>query len=286
MFITNYVRYLRNLFEDLLITSPYFGKSPVIRTSKDLFAADIEQLKSQGYCHVKNLLTESELVEIAATLSDLVKRNDGLFWNDSVKYFVFDRPLSIHPALTKITKNPYLLDLVEGYFNRKSYLADADMRRVLPVDMKEMMASQGYSSSNWHRDTRGRQLKLMVYLSDVCVGDSNFSFIPKTHKGKYLRKMSYLESRFSDDQINDSNFEKINWYGSAGDAYLFDTNLIHRLCRNKEARIRDSFTLYFTPGQELRFLDIDKLYMQFVDNEIVSSPKSKIFRARKKYKFN
>lgn len=286
MIIIDYLRHLRNLAEDLFFTSPYFGKKPSIRTSKNLIESDLEQLKNLGYCRINNLLTDSELDEIKTTIGNLVKKKEGLSWKDSMKYFTFNRPLSVHPALTKITKNPYLLDLVEGYFNRKAYLADADMRRVFPVDIKKIIDNHKYSSSNWHRDIRGRQLKLMIYLSDVEIGDSNFSFIPKSHIGFYIRKKNFYDSRFYDEELNTSNFEKMNWYGKAGEAYLFDTNLIHKLCRNKKARIRDSFTLYFTPGQELRFLNIDQAFSQYVDTDVISSPNNKIFRSRKKYEFN
>ena len=56
------------------------------------------------------------------------------------------------------------------------------------------------------------------------------------------------------------NYET-KWTGKAGEMMMFDTNIIHRLNRRQGAKIRDTITLYFTPGQALRkiFLDNDKI---------------------------
>ena len=39
---------------------------------------------------------------------------------------------------------------------------------------------------------------------------------------------------------------------------LFDTNLVHRLTRRANARVRDTVTFYYTPGQSLYKLDYDR----------------------------
>ena len=39
--------------------------------------------------------------------------------------------------------------------------------------------------------------------------------------------------------------------GNKGDAMLFNTNITHRLNRKQNARIRDTITIYFTPGQHI-----------------------------------
>jgi len=161
------------------------------------------------------------------------------------------------------------------------------MRRVMPAKDENIFSNIGYSSSSWHRDTRGRQLKMMVYLSDVGEKDSCFSFLPKTHSGNYPRKNTYMESRFSDDSVEKMGIERIDWLGKAGEAYLFDTNLIHRLCRKPEAKLRDSFTCYFTPGQELRDLDFSDLQVQDFPPEksrVFGNPTNRLLRSRISYK--
>jgi hypothetical protein len=49
----------------------------------------------------------------------------------------------------------------------------------------------------------------------------------------------------------------VECYGAAGTTLVFDTNCAHRLRRKPTARVRDSVTFYYTPGQELRALDVD-----------------------------
>ena len=112
------------------------------------------------------------------------------------------------------------------------------------------------SSSNWHRDARGRQLKMMIYLTDVTEEDSNFSLLPTTHHGNYARKSTYQESRFSDAEVKDMSISPQEWLGNAGDAQLFDTNLIHRLRRKLNSAVRDTVTFYYTPGQAMTRLDM------------------------------
>ena len=57
----------------------------------------------------------------------------------------------------------------------------------------------GLSNSDWHKDVRGKQLKLMIYLTNVTSKDSYFSFFPKTHSKKTF---DFKLSRFSKDQVN------------------------------------------------------------------------------------
>jgi hypothetical protein len=276
---------LRNFIEDTILTSPYFGESPLLRSDNPLISANLKCLKKNGYCSVGKLLSEDELFQIRNKITSLSKNSKVANFNKAVNYIQFNKPLLIHPAFTKIATNPYILDLVEGYFNRKSYLADVDARRIYAFDLNEIEKRIGYSSSNWHRDTRGRQLKLMIYLTDVNSNDSNFSFIPKTHIPfiplPFIHRSKYRVSRFSDNDKLEN--ESLEWLGKAGHAYLFDTNLIHRLRRKKTASVRDSFTFYFTPGQELRHLDLDLALPELNKNKIFSEPENILFRPRIKY---
>jgi len=169
-----------------------------------------------------------------------------------VQYARVVNPLRLHAKLLELAVHPLALAVAEAYFRRQPYLADVDLRRVEAVSMAEL-GPQHVSSSNWHRDTRGRQLKLMVYLSDVSAGDSNFSLIPGSHRGQHVRKGTYMESRLQDSEVGE--LQTLEWYGAAGEAMLFDTNVIHRLRRKAGASVRDSVTYYYTPGQSLFALD-------------------------------
>ena len=272
---------IRNLIEDILLTSTFFGKKPELRSFNSCLSQDLSQLKKYGFCPIKNLITTDEISEIKKKISSFSMSNQLNRMNE-VKYVSFNTPFLIHPVLTRLASNPYVLDLVESYFNRESFVSDCDMRRIYPCETEEIMKLTGYSSSNWHRDSRGRQLKLMVYFTDVGPKDSNFAFFPGSHKFAYLRGI-FNRRRFSDNEMNDGGLVPIEWMGKAGEAYLFDTNLIHRLRRKKSANVRDSFTVYYTPGQELRYLELDEKLKEGTLNRVFQEPKSFYLRPRMRY---
>src|SRR2546430_909155 len=115
----------------------------------------------------------------------------------------------------------------------------------------------GYTSSHWHRDVRGRQVKIMIYLTDVTETDSNFTFLPGTHAGHHIRPRRFETSRFSDAWVEASGIAPVECYGLAGTTMVFDTNPIHRLRRKPGGTVRDSVTFYYTPGQQARELGIE-----------------------------
>ena len=43
--------------------------------------------------------------------------------------------------------------------------SDVDIRRVLPANYRDIH-SKGKSNSDWHKDIRGKQIKIMIYLTD------------------------------------------------------------------------------------------------------------------------
>lgn len=171
-------------------------------------------------------------------------------------------PLRLHPEMLALATDRFLCGVVERYLRRRVVLADVDMRRVPPTDMAEIdqrgdPKRRGYTSSHWHRDIRGRQVKIMVYLTDVTETDSNFAFLPGTHKGHSVRPRRGETSRISDAWVDASGIRPVECYGPAGTAMVFDTNFVHRLRRKPGATIRDSVTFYYTPGQETRALGVE-----------------------------
>lgn len=250
----------RVLIEDAVLTAPVPGYTPRFAGDEGELAQGVAELRSRGYTSAGRLVGPDELTRLRGLIDAAVggERPDlQVEWNERVKYWRLTNPLRLDALLVRLAVHPPAIALVERYFGRQPYLSDVDMRRVPPVTMAEI-EKQGYSSSNWHRDTRGRQLKLMIYLSDVEEVDSNFALLPGTHAGAHRRKKGYDESRLSDAEVREMAAEPMEWYGMAGEAMLFDTNVIHRLRRKGTARVRDSVTFYYTPGQALSRLDMDK----------------------------
>jgi ectoine hydroxylase-related dioxygenase (phytanoyl-CoA dioxygenase family) len=255
MGLREFVARSRVLVEDIVLTSPRRNfKSRLAAAAQDV-RRQVEELEQAGFTALGSVLSQPELLEIRQAIdAALEKRRPDItvMWNAKVQYTRIMNPLRLHARLLELAVHPLVLAIAERYFRRQPYLSDVDLRRVDAVSM-EALGPEHVSSSNWHRDMRGRQLKLMAYLSDVTERDSNFSLIPASHRGKHLRKKTYMESRFRDREVE--NRPTFEWYGAAGDAMLFDTNVIHRLRRKAGARVRDSITYYYTPGQSLFALD-------------------------------
>ena len=135
-----------------------------------------------------------------------------------------------------------MINLISNYFkSKKISISDIDIRRVLPKSEVDI-ADFDNSNNNWHKDIRGKQLKLMIYLSDVCESDSYFSIIKNT---SISRTYNFKKSRIEKKDI-DMNKQK-KFLANKGESFLFDTNLIHKLNRNNKAKVRDTLTIYFKP---------------------------------------
>lgn len=251
---------LHTWVEDRVLTAPSGAFRPGLwGCDAQTVAQKTAELKRTGCTSLGSIIVGGDLAAISRRIDDAVAGRLPAVraqWSEKVAYWRVLSPLRLHPALLAAAAHPMSLAVCEAYLRRPCYLADVDVRRIMPVRMHEL-ESRGYSSSNWHRDNRGRQLKVMVYLSDVGSDDSCFSLLPSTHAGHGRRKMNYMETRVTDAEADSMGIAPQDWLGRAGEAMLFDTNLVHRLRRKPTAGIRDSITYYYTPGQSLFPLDCD-----------------------------
>jgi hypothetical protein len=218
--------------------------------------AIIDRLKVDGVATIPNFWSANEIARIHlaldrhlnATISDLFT------FSPSNHYYSSRQPLAICEELAFGGIDPDVLNIIGGYLRRTPFLSESDFRRVLPMDVaehenKNAKFAQGYSSSHWHHDVHGREIKVLVYLSDVGPGDQNFAFCRGSHKG--FRSVKYDKSRFSDERVAEMGHDIVECYGTAGTALIFDSNGIHRL-RRSNTRVRDCVTYYYRPNRMLR----------------------------------
>jgi len=244
----------RVILTDLVLTAPnpFFRATSFLRENKaKLHAQEISRI---GYTSMGQFLNPEQVRELRDLMDQAIDgKIEGVIceWNEDVKYHVILRPFKMHSSLLRLALDPRVLNIASEYFGRPAYLADVDMRRIQPADAKAVRAN---SSSGWHRDFRGRQIKIMIYLTDVDERDSNFAVLPDSHRGKHIR-WRMEESRISDQYVEKLSQKPLDWIGKAGEAMMFDTNTIHRLRRKITAKVRDTITFYYTPGQSLRHLE-------------------------------
>lgn len=172
------------------------------------------------------------------------------------QFFASIQPLAICPEFADAAADSDVLNLVSGYFRRTPFLSESDFRRVIPLDIREHERqnerfAKGYTSSHWHYDIRGRQIKVMIYLTDVGPDDQNFAYFPGTHEG--FKSIKYENTRFTDAAVEAWNVRSVECLGPAGTAIVFDTNGIHRL-RRRKTRPQDTVTFNYHPNRRSRFI--------------------------------
>ena len=240
----NYIQLLKKIYftkvELTTLPNPLRAKIFIDEDDKKNF----NHLKSEGFLNLGLIINKKECISVGNEINSNIEEKSANYI-EKQKIWKIDC-LDNYVELVKNILTPKIQRLITNYFQKSFFLADFDIRRVLPASHNEI-SDMGLSNSDWHKDVRGKQLKLMIYLSDVTSKDSYFSFFPKTHSKKTF---NFELSRFSKDQVNNLKEEKV--IGEAGTAVLFDTNLIHRLNRNPSSQNRDTITLNFTPGQFLK----------------------------------
>ena len=209
-------------------------------------------LPDDGLCRdgvtvYRRFVTPMETAAIRRSIPD-----EELTYQASGHFHYSLQPLSLHPLVPDLALSASRY--ASAYFQRDAFLSEADYRKILPLNLAQHERddpkfAKGYSPSHWHYDIRGRQIKAMLYLTDVGPGDQNFACIPGSHKG--WKSADYAKSRYTDGQVAAMGLPVREVYGRAGDIVIFNTNIIHRL-RRTESRERESITFNFHPGRMLR----------------------------------
>ena len=124
------------------------------------------------------------------------------------------------------------------------------------------------SYSGWHRDTLFRELKAIVYLSDVDKEDGAFEYLPGSLSlGKVLGDIKQVGLRYPERHMNDEQIERLVGSGRytpkiicapAGTLLLCNTGALHRrrACRGRSRySLTNSYfeTFNYTPERMARY---------------------------------
>lgn len=228
-------------------------RHPWTRLTAQRGAEAVRQLRTDGITFWPGFLPAAQVARVRQDLDAALTEPlaPGVDYRADQLYFASTQPLALSPVFAEAALDPDLLNIVSGYMRRTPFLSEADFRRVLPLDLAEhervnAKFAKGHSSSHWHHDMHGREVKVMIYLTDVAEGDQNFAYMTGSHGG--FRSTNYEKSRFNDAQVAAMGKPILECYGTAGTAVIFDTNGIHRLRRFK-TRLRDSVTFNYHPGR-------------------------------------
>ncbi|MGH8544120.1 MAG: hypothetical protein ACREX3_10935, partial [Gammaproteobacteria bacterium] len=146
--------------------------------------------------------------------------------------FVQADPIFMQPALDDL-----LLEIIAGYYRKPFTIGRASALRLLPTP------SQRYGSFQWHHDTRGRQVHLMVLLTAVSANGQRMRYLRRSHRHYYghYRGNTGLGSRFEADMVARRIAPELisEVVGPRGTVAIFDSNGLHSGTRN-ETEPRDA----------------------------------------------
>ena len=114
-----------------------------------------------------------------------------------------------------ILKNIGVISIIKRYLGNKIYCYDNSITT---------LGNQKCSNRSWqpHHDSKGRRIKIYIWLNEKNLNTHPLFYLRKTHKN-IINWNQYKETRFPN--IESNKFDKI--YGQKGSIIIFDTHGIH-----------------------------------------------------------
>ena len=114
-----------------------------------------------------------------------------------------------------ILNNIGVISIIKSYLGNKIYCYDNSIKT---------LGNQECSDSSWqpHHDSKGRRIKVYIWLDEKNLNTHPLYYLKKTHKN-IINWKKYEDTRFPEFDLN--KFDKI--YGEKGSIIIFDTHGIH-----------------------------------------------------------
>lgn len=197
------------------------------------FQSELEfKLRKNGFFTIDNFLSDEECASLIKIIDKNV--NKDFCWRDKydsdIRIFGIE---NIAPPFKKMFYKHDLYNIYKKYISRNT-LYETKMAAKMTFSKKNLGSGGG-----WHRDTVNvRQMKFILYLSDVTEDNGCFQYIPGSHKNnnkfesaKILRS-SIIPQRYSVEDV-DLIVKKLNLKvnsitGKKGTLLVVDTSGLHR----------------------------------------------------------
>lgn len=185
----------------------------------------INEIQNNGIYVYKNFVSDNQIKVLKSNFEKLLKQKKYV-WSDNQNS---DNRIFGIDILDPIFSDVFIDDCLNEIYSK--YISSTKRYSFVMANRLEFKKNNLGSGGGWHRDTFfSKQLKFILYLSDV--GDDNgpFEYLPKSHYKSH--KLKDIISRFQQKNIRryaDKNFNKVKKIiGKAGDLIIVDTSGIHR----------------------------------------------------------
>ncbi len=237
----------------------------------------VSELKRNGYCIVKNLLSTKEINEIKKSLlntlqyikpdkqKNLVKKYYQIKkFNPILKGNWFDI-ISLDIKVLQFLYSERITNIVKKYFNTKVLFSG---RRHLNVfdDANDKLLNPHQETHQIARDT----IVLWAPLYDTGKNKGGIAVYKDSHKNGYFKhereKIKTSDTRWTKTYNHvpksiSSKFEKLELEIKAGSALLFNSKILHCSYPTKKQNLRIVLTERYNPLQKIPFLRDPKASM-------------------------
>jgi ectoine hydroxylase-related dioxygenase (phytanoyl-CoA dioxygenase family) len=194
---------------------------------RDRILAEVEM---NGFTVIENYLSADECAAGIAEFEAAITRLP-----DFVRYDTDKRIFGLEhasPVAAKFLNDPQWLAMADAYAGEPNTPL-CIMANKIEYDGTDKLGSGG----EWHRDCFARELKAIVYLSDVGPDNGPFQIVATSHSSSAILAdmkagmLNALQNRLGDDAVrrvtasHPSRIRSIT--GKAGTAIVFDTSSIH-----------------------------------------------------------
>ncbi len=211
------------------------------------------RLDQDGIVVLPDLVPEDSLLAMqrafGARLKSLRSNNiDGYYKTEPFRHMV-DDVLVLDQGFVDLVLHPTVKAILNRYLGEKYELTEAKGWKSLPTKRD----FHGWHGDAWYDQRLAtqihREVKLAIYLTDVCSGA--FNYIRGSHRVQHPRLVKNHEVK------DVSSSEIVEMLGPAGTAFLFDTSGIHRQGVPMLEERQACFFNYHNPDVALQQEDLD-----------------------------
>jgi hypothetical protein len=215
----------------------------------------LHSLMRHGFYVLPNFISSEDCLNFRTSIDLAIQNHPELVHRGSTYDLRLYGIENISNSFISFNTNTLLSEIASSYLK-----CSARAAFTLGARMSHQINNSG-SGGGWHRDSKFRQIKAIVYLSDVNQQNGPFQLIKDSQKkfqhlrDNYLAGLSYNEVRWSGALIervlkNTEPSRLKSFNGKAGTLILVDTSTIHRGAPILEGS-RYAMTNYYYPQHHI-----------------------------------
>ncbi len=174
-----------------------------------------------------------------------------------------NNPFKYSREFLEVALDRNIITIIGGYIGKKFMLQQATAARCYPLE------KTNFGSWQWHHDSWGRKVNVMVLLTDVTEADQYMSYMKCSHNIYHSYERTTINDRFTEEEVLKLGDHKVvKCIGKAGTIFIFDANGFHRGNRTLGAT-RDVLINQYTAGRYLWPFEIPEKFMVNLNAEQV-----------------